>query len=414
MNYLKLALRNLSRNRKRTLVTVLTITLGFTALGTIWGMLTNIFSRLKEQAIVNERLGHFTIVKEGYMEEGKLYPEKFLWDNQELKDILKIIKSNSEIDLATPKIILNGMVSNGQTSTIFITEGLIPSDDNALFKTNIDGRVDHINLAKLSDENEQIVSVSEELASDLKVKKGDILTLLTSTKDGVANATDVEVGGIFNSGNPATNDKFILSNLSMIQNLYDTNGALKIIVTVKDINQLDQVQNKVIKELKNKGFNVESQSWNISSQSYEKVKAMFGVIFRVLTIIISFIVLLTILNTMHMNVNERTQEIGTMRAIGLTSGKIVKIFCIEGILMALLGVLTGSLLLFVVKTILAIANISFVPPVASINVPVAIMPTTPQLVITMVVFTVISTLSSFIASRRIAKQNIMNSLKYAN
>ncbi|MEN5231545.1 ABC transporter permease [Sphingobacterium faecium] len=414
MNYLKLALRNLSRNRKRTIVTVLTITLGFTALGTIWGMLTNIFSRLKEQAIVNERLGHFTIVKEGYMEEGKLYPEKFLWDNQELEDILKIIKSNSEIDLATPKIILNGMVSNGQTSTIFITEGLIPSDDNALFKTNIDGRVDHINLAKLSDENAQIVSVSEELASNLKVKKGDILTLLTSTKDGVANATDVEVGGIFNSGNPATNDKFILSNLSMIQNLYDTNGALKIIVTVKDINQLDQVQTQVIKELKNKGFNVESQSWNISSLSYEKVKAMFGVIFRVLTIIISVIVLLTILNTMHMNVNERTQEIGTMRAIGLTSGKIVKIFCIEGILMALLGVLTGSLLLFVVKTILTIANISFVPPVASIEVPVAIMPTIPQLVITMVVFTVISTISSFMASRRIAKQNIMNSLKYSN
>ncbi len=414
MNYLKLALRNLSRNRKRTIVTVLTITLGFTALGTIWGMLTNIFSRLKEQAIVNERLGHFTIVKEGYMEEGKLYPEKFLWDNQELEDILKIIKSNSEIDLATPKIILNGMVSNGQTSTIFIAEGLIPSDDNALFKTNIDGRVDHINLAKLSDENAQIVSVSEELASNLKVKKGDILTLLTSTKDGVANATDVEVGGIFNSGNPATNDKFILSNLSMIQNLYDTNGALKIIVTVKDINQLDQVQTQVIKELKNKGFNVESQSWNISSLSYEKVKAMFGVIFRVLTIIISVIVLLTILNTMHMNVNERTQEIGTMRAIGLTSGKIVKIFCIEGILMALLGVLTGSLLLFVVKTILTIANISFVPPVASIEVPVAIMPTIPQLVITMVVFTVISTISSFMASRRIAKQNIMNSLKYSN
>lgn len=414
MNYLKLAFRNLSRNRKRTIVTVLTITLGFTALGTIGGMLSNIFSRLKEQAIVNERLGHFSIAKEGAGSNGKLFPEKYLWDQVELNKILEIIRSDQDVVLATPRIALNGIISNGKTSTIFISEGVVPSDDNILFQTDIDGRIQHDNVAGLPENSEEVISISEELATSLKVKKGDVLTLLTSTKDGIANAIDVTVGNIFNTGNPATNDKFLLSNLALLQRLYDTNGAMKVVITVSHIDDLEKIQNRVIGKLNSKDFKVESQTWNKMSSSYEKVKAMFGVIFRVLTVIISVIVLLTALNTMQMNVNERTKEIGTIRAIGMTSANVVKLFCFEGLVMTLLGCGLGIVMLLLVKTALSLLNVTFIPPVASISVPISIVLTLSQLIITFTVFLLVGVLSAFLASRRIARQSVIDSLRYNN
>lgn len=414
MNYLKLASRNLKRNRKRSIVTILIITLGFTALGTIGGMLANIFSRLKEQAVVNERLGHFSIEKVGFQSDGKMNPEKFLWSKSELEDILKTIRSDNSVTLATPRISINGMISNGTSSTIFLSEGVIPADEKILFKTDIDGRLNHPNLAELSEKNDEIVSISEQLAKNLKVKKGDQMTLLTTTKDGIANANDIVIGEIFNTGNPATNDKFLLSNLSLLQRLYDTDGAMKIAVTIDDLNNIESVQSRLIEALDKKGYKVESQTWNKMSASYEKVKTMFGVIFRVLTVIISVIVLLTVLNTMQMNVNERTKEIGTIRAIGMTKNNVVKLFCIEGLMMGIIGGILGVIALMVVKVILLVLNITFIPPVASIEVPIAILPSPPQMIITFVIFLVVSVLSSFIASRRIVKQKVIDSLRYNN
>lgn len=412
MNYLKLAFRNLSRNRRRTIVSIFIITLGFTALGTIGGILSNIFSRLKEQAIVNERLGHFSIEKKGYRSEGKLFPEKYLWNKAELARIMAVIKNDKNVVLATPRISLNGMISNGKSSTIFISEGVVPGDDDQLFKTDIDGRNTRQNSAELPKSNDAAVSISEELASNLKVEKGDVLTLLTTTKDGIANAEDVEIDRIYNTGNPATNDKFLLSNLSLLQRLYDTDGAMKVSVTVDHLDDLKLIQSRIITELGKKGFQVESRSWNELSSSYEKVKAMFGVIFRVLTVIISVIVLLTVLNTMHMNVNERTKEIGTIRAMGMTQNNVIKLFCTEGFVMALIGGVLGMVTLFIVKTILFLLNVTFIPPVASIKVPIAIMPTVPQLVITFIIFISVGTISSVLASWKIARQNVIDSLRY--
>ena len=78
MNYLQLAFRNILRHRKRTFVTVMTVCLGFTAIGVMGGMLNNIFSRLKAQAIVVEKLGHLTFAKEGFFENGtfRVIPEQ--------------------------------------------------------------------------------------------------------------------------------------------------------------------------------------------------------------------------------------------------------------------------------------------------------------------------------------------------
>lgn len=413
MSYIRLAFRNIVRNKKRSILTIFIVSLGFTALGVIGGILNNIFFRLKGQAVVNEKLGHITIAKEGFFKNGKMDKDKYLFTKKELDGILTIVKADPQVALATPRLGLLGIVSNGNANTIFITDATVPQDDKVLLTTKIDGKAAvSPSQTILSDKpaDKTKVAVSQELADNLKLKQGSNLTLMTNTKDGIANAVDVQVDQIYNTGNPATNDKFLLTNLSTMQELYDTEGSDKIIVALKDDSKIDEVQKSLLAAITKAGFKVESKKWNEISLSYEKVKTMFGVIFRVLMIIISAIVLLTLLNTMQMTVTERTREIGALRAIGMLKKNIVKMFSIEGVILTILGILVATPILLFVKLLLNILKISFIPPVASISIQVNLLFKPTYIIPVVVLFMVVTVLSSFLVARKIAAQKIATSL----
>jgi putative ABC transport system permease protein len=412
MNYLQFAYRNILRHRRRSFVTIMTVCLGFVALGVLGGFLNNIFSRLKGQAVVAERFGHLPFAKKGFYQNGKLEPEKYLWNAKELETLLAVVRQNIDVELATPRLRMFGVTSNGKASTIFVTEAIVPEDDQKLIKTNVDGRSGIEGMVTFGARNRDnsSVIVGSELASMLKIKKGQNVTLLTSTKDGVANAVDVKISGDYNTGNPATNDKFILSDFSLAQNLYDTDGAERVIVTLKNPENIEIVKAQLIEELADAGLQVEAKTWDELSPSYKKVTTLFGIIFRVLTIIISVIVLLTVLNTMQMVVSERTKEIGTMRAIGMLRGQVIKLFCVEGLIMGVLGCLLAIPILFAIAGLLQVMGISFVPPVASVAVPLVMMFKIKNLLLVFTLFSVVAIVSSFLVSRKIAAQQIVDSL----
>jgi putative ABC transport system permease protein len=416
MNYFQFAIRNIMRYKKRSIVTIMTVSLGFTALGVLGGFLNNIFSRLKGQAIVAERLGHLTFAKTGFKENGKLEPEKYLWNKKELTDILGVLRNDASVDLATPRLRMFGVTSNGKASTIFITEAIVSADDQKLIKTNVDGRTEVDGLITLNSKKGESsdVIIGSELASMMKIGNGQNITLLTSTKDGIANALDVKVVESYNTGNPATNDKFVLSDFSMAQDLYDTDGAERVVVTLKEPDKIQETKGILLSKLKSAGYNLEATTWEDQSASYKKVTTLFGVIFRVLTIIISVIVLLTVTNTMQMVVTERTKEIGTMRAIGMLKNQVIKLFCTEGLIMGVLGCLAAAPVLLIISTILRVSKITFTPPVASVPVPLVMITNPVNIVVIFILFCIVAVVSSFLVSRKIANQLVVDSLMQSN
>jgi putative ABC transport system permease protein len=74
---------------------------------------------------------------------------------------------------------------------------------------------------------------------------------------------------------------------------------------------------------------------------YTKTKALFERMFFVLKLVIAIIVILSIYNTMNMAVIERTNEIGTLMAIGTRPSGILMLFLVEGLLLGGLGGLLG-------------------------------------------------------------------------
>ena len=416
MQYFKLAFRNILRHRTRSIVTIMVVFLGFTAVGAVGGMVNNIFSRLKAQAVVIEKLGHLTISKEGFYLNGKMDPEKYMWDRNELDAILDIVRSDPDVEIATPRLRLFGVASNGKASSIFLSEAVVPADDERLINTPVDNRTDLTGTVTLPQHRDRVsdVAIGSELSSMLGVGEGQFLTLLTTTVDGMANAVDVDVAHVYNTGNPATNDKFVLINFDLAQELYDVDGAERIVVVLKNPNAYEEVRMRLLERINDAGYPVEVMTWKELSLFYEKVTTMFGVIFRVLSVVITIVILLVMLNTMIMAVNERTREIGTMRAIGMQKRSVVNLFCIEGSIITVIGCLLAFPLLLGISNLLAVLKVTFIPPVASAPIPILFMLSPEKLGAAFLLFVMAAIFSSYITSRRIVRQQVVDSLSHIN
>ncbi|WP_265288097.1 ABC transporter permease [Verminephrobacter eiseniae] len=103
---------------------------------------------------------------------------------------------------------------------------------------------------------------------------------------------------------------------------------------------------------------LETRPWSSLAVFYDQVVNLFNGIFFFIKTIVSTIVVFMISNTMMMNVLERTREIGTLRAIGLTKREVSRLFLLEGVIIGFVG----AVLSIVVGIALAeLININGVP-----------------------------------------------------
>ena len=118
-------------------------------------------------AIQGEGLGHLTIYKAGWLEKGKLDPERYMFSKAEIEKITQLVEEEDDVILATPQIQVGGLVSNGTISTIFVAQGVVPKDDShhkghwAAFRP--------INGEALSEKKPYGVEVAQDLAKYLNL-----------------------------------------------------------------------------------------------------------------------------------------------------------------------------------------------------------------------------------------------------
>ncbi len=269
MNLCRLALRGLSRNRRRTIATLLAIAVGFASISLFAGYTRNVYRELAYQAIHGGMLGHLSIRKRGAESEGKLDPGRFLFTGDEVGRISKILDADPDVQFSAPRLSLSGLVSNGRASAIFVADGIAPQ---AMVK--LKGSV------KLEDSRPEGILPGSGLAEMLHLKQGSVVQLLAATRNGQANASDAAVIGDFNTGNSGSNDKFVFMPLALAQSLYDAeNAADRITVLLDDSGKTEIVRDRLLKKLNEAGFDVEIRTWRELSDFYNQVHRMFDTIF---------------------------------------------------------------------------------------------------------------------------------------
>ncbi|MEQ8494506.1 MAG: FtsX-like permease family protein, partial [Gammaproteobacteria bacterium] len=84
--------------------------------------------------------------------------------------------------------------------------------------------------------------------------------------------------------------------------------------------------------------------WSDLADFYNKSAQLFAAQMNVIRLVIAIIIVVSISNTLIMNVVERTAEIGTLMALGLKRAKILALFVSEGFMLGCLGGFVGALL----------------------------------------------------------------------
>ena len=406
--WLKLAARNILRNKRRSLVTLLAIGVGFAAITVFRGYVSYAFWGLQRMAIQGEGLGHLTIFKAGWLEKGKLDPDRYMFPKAEIEKILKLAVQENGVILATPQITLSGIVSNGAVSTIFIAQGVVPQDDRTIkggwnaFRP--------IQGEELNEKKTYGVEMARDLAKFLNLSPGKDSVVMAPTMSGQMNAMDIQVSGVFDTGTDATNDKFMRFPFSFAQSLLDTEKAEKIVVLLDDTAKTELMRSRLLNMLASAGIQCEIKTWNELSMFYAKVRQMFDIFFMFVFCIVLIIVVMSTVNTMGMAVLERTREIGTLRALGLKRRGVSMLFAMEGSLLGVFGSLIGIILHICTWAVIKAVSPTYVYPGSSSPVPLIIDLIPVTLIGLMCCLTALSLIAAIIPARRAARQNIVNAL----
>ncbi|OIO60950.1 MAG: ABC transporter permease [Alphaproteobacteria bacterium CG_4_10_14_0_2_um_filter_63_37] len=421
MNMLPLALRGLTRNRRRSLTTLSAIAVGFAAVTLFAGYIHNIFGGLAAQSIHGELLGHLTLSLRGLDKEGRFDPERYLLHEDDIAKIEALLEADPQVTLVTPRLALSGIAANGRVSTIFIAEGIDPDDGwriqapAAALRDSLgledSGIPEQLAVEGLDAARPDGVTLGRDLAGLLDLKRGDIGVVLVNTVGGQANALDFSVGGIFDTGNAGTNDKMMFMPIELARTLYDLpGGADRLTVLLDDVKHTAQARDRIEKVLNGAGFDVEVKTWQTLSAFYRQVKGMFEMIFGFIALIVLTVVVMSTASAMGMTVVERTREIGTLRAIGLKRGKVVRLFVLESFLLTLLGCATGLLLAYLTRYGVNAAHISYIPPNATAPVPLRVDFDAARAWWTLALMLVVGSAAAWLPARRAARQPIIEAL----
>ncbi len=412
MTWIKLALRNLFRNRRRSLFTILAIGLGFAAVNTLGGFTAYIFTSLKDSYIYAQGNGHLSVFKTGFLQEGKLDPTRYLIDEEEMGVIQQVLARHPEIVVVAPQLHISGLLSNGKVSTIFIAAGRVPSAVRRINEhaRGMIGKIQLFDGKSLEDDVIHGVGLSRGLAEQLNLDLGSDAVAMAPTVSGQINALDAQVFQLFDGPVEALEDKLMSVSLKFAQSLYDTGSVDRLTLLLTNDDTTETVRAQLAGELAAEGLKLEVKTWNELSTFYTKVKQMFDVIFLFTFLIVFTIVVMSVINTVSMAIMERTREIGTLRALGFKRRGIVGLFAAESMLLGILGSLLGMVLTLITWSGVAFFKPTWIPPQITRRVPLEVYLVPDYMLYSILLLIVLSLAAASLPARTAARMQIVGAL----
>jgi putative ABC transport system permease protein len=328
----RIAFRNIFRNRRRTLITMMVLVFGVVALMLFGGYKEINFWGIREGAS-RARFGHIQIYARGFADADSQRP--LARGLRGIETLRREVERDPRVELTAAQISIMGLISNGDKSEAFLATAVEPSKDAKMPAQRMTSG------AFLTDNDPDTVIIGDALAKSMNSRVGDVLTLMTTTANGSLNAVDVRVAGIFFTGMKEYDERAIKIPLKAAQQLLQTDKVEKLLVVLRKTEDTEAVKRDLGRRFEQSGSALEMRTWSELAGFYHQVVLLFNGIFGFLGAVIGAIVVLSVANTIMMSAFERTREIGTLMAIGTERSLIWSVFLLEGLFVGVLGGLIG-------------------------------------------------------------------------
>ncbi len=398
----RLALRNILRQSRRSLIAVLAIGFGVIAMMLAAGFIEWVLWANKEGVAVTQ-IGHIQVIKPGYNEEGKSDPFSYLLPQDSA--VLAVIEKQAGVNSVTPRIDFNGLISHGDSTLSFIGQGIDPVKDPALrYLIIVEGQA-------LSAQDPKGILVGTGLAANLGVRVGDTIVLLTSTRTGGLGAVEGHVRGLVSTSMKAYDDSMLRVSAELSRQLLRVSGAHIWVVSLSDTDLTESVAARLrsASEL----ATLEVATWSQLADFYNKTVELFGRQINVVKLIIAVIIVLSITNTMTMSVMERTVEIGTAMALGMKRQRILWLFILEGVILGAIAGAVGTLVGYLSAHVISYVGIPMPPAPGMSRGFTASILITPQIILEALMLAIVTTLlASIYPAWRASRLNVVDALRH--
>lgn len=464
MNTLSLAWRNLLRNRRRSLMTLIAMVLGLTAVLLFGGYIRDINYSLQTNFVTST--GHLQIQHKDYYRFGSGNPAAF--GIAQYEHIIDTVKHDPVLapmlTVVTPSLQFGAIAGNfaaGLSRTVYVS-GLVVDDQNRLREWNDYGQRDlssrHLSLsgtppdtaiigtgvarvlqlcaplgvpdcasqpgkgaatgAALPDDIAALAS-SASMPATAQAAGRPRIEILAANSRGAPNVAAVSVLAAEFQGVKELDDVYVALHLSQAQKLVF--GAALPQVTAISLQlhhtaQIPAARARLEELLKTtlKGEPLAILDFETLNPFYGQTLAMFAAIFGFISVLMGAIVLFTVSNTMSMAVVERTAEIGTLRAIGLRRGGIRAMFIGEGIVLGCFGVLVGYIAALGAAWTINRLGLTWTPPgrIEPIPLSVRLSGEYGMMLASGIVLILVAGVSALVPASRASRMNIVDALRH--
>lgn len=331
----RIALRNVLRHRRRSLITFSSVFLALAIMVGIRGFMNGMQAGMQD-SIVKGQTGELQIHRRGYLQN--VSKSSLEMDVPASDEFLRKVAHVDGVKAVAARMQFGGMLNAHDTTTVALFTAIEPEKEMQVCPL----RADQISSGKsLLHAPVDAGNLSPELGASLGVKLGEKATLLTNDREGVLNALDVDiVGTVGTRGVPLPDKKVGLVTFAHAQELLRMPGrATELALTVRQGDRLQDVKQRLQRAV---GSDYEVATWSELAPWVLDAFAAQDFMQNLLVGIFLFVAMLGVVNTMLMAVYERTREIGTMMSVGVRRRQILALFLLEAAMLGLSGGVAGA------------------------------------------------------------------------
>lgn len=326
----KLAWRNIWRNKTRTTVFLLAAFFGFAmALFTL-----NLMKSISQQRLddaKNLQTSDLQIHKMGFQDDKDI---TLFIPNAE--NVIQKVKENANVDVVAKRISTNAVAASPENSIGCEIKGVEPTTEREISVVQdflVEG-------SYLSTDMRMPILISKKTADKLKLKlKSKIIITLKNTQEEIVGGS-FRVAGIFATPSTPFDENTVIVNYTDLQELGSISEPQEIAIKIKDPTKLIETQSGIQETL---SAEYEVNNWKEllpELNAFDAFINMFGVLFTIIVILgLGF----SLMNIMNMIVQERTHEIGMLRAIGQSKFKVFSMLLNEAGVLMMIGAVSGIL-----------------------------------------------------------------------
>lgn len=326
----KLAWRNIWRNKTRTTVFLLAAFFGFAMALFILNLMKSISQQRLDDA-KNLQTSDLQIHKMGFQDDKDI---TLFIPNAE--NVIQKVKENANVDVVAKRISTNAVAASPENSIGCEIKGVEPTTEREISVVQdflVEG-------SYLSTDMRMPILISKKTADKLKLKlKSKIIITLKNTQEEIVGGS-FRVAGIFATPSTPFDENTVIVNYTDLQELGSISEPQEIAIKIKDPTKLIETQSGIQETL---SAEYEVNNWKEllpELNAFDAFINMFGVLFTIIVILgLGF----SLMNIMNMIVQERTHEIGMLRAIGQSKFKVFSMLLNEAGVLMMIGAVSGIL-----------------------------------------------------------------------